>query len=93
MAISVRIPTPLRQYTNGQGTVLAVGDTVASALENLVETYPGLKARLYEENGNLRRYVQIFANSQQIRDQAAFSTTTLKDGDRLEIVPAIAGGR
>lgn len=91
MAVSVRIPTPLRQYTNGQGVVLATGETVGAALENLISTYPGLKARLYEESGTLRRYVRLFANNKDIRDQQELSTA-VKDGDEISIVPAIAGG-
>lgn len=92
MSVSVRIPTPLAQYTNNQKVVSAEGSTVGAVLESLVTSYPGLKARLYETNGSVRRYVRLFANNQDIRDQQELNTA-VKDGDEVSIVPAIAGGR
>jgi sulfur-carrier protein len=91
MAVSVRIPTPLRQYTNGQGVVAAEGATVGAVLESLVKSYPNLKPRLYEESGAVRRYVRVSANSQMLAAEE-IAGAQVKDGDEISIVPAIAGG-
>jgi molybdopterin synthase sulfur carrier subunit len=92
MAISVHIPTPLRKYTAGKGEVSAAGQTVGDALDDLEKSYPGLKERLCDESGKVRRFVNIFANDEDIRALQDLATP-LKDGDEISIVPAIAGGR
>jgi len=91
MSISVRIPTPLRKLTHDLDTVKADGANIEQLIENLEKTYPGLKDRLCDENGNVRRFVNIFVNDEDIRfmDDKA---TSVKEGDEVSIVPAIAGG-
>ena len=89
--IKVRIPTPLRPMTRGQGEVEAKGSTVAELLDNLNADYPGLKDRLCDEQGELRRFVNVYVNEEDIRFQNG-KATSLKDGDEVSFVPAIAGG-
>jgi molybdopterin synthase sulfur carrier subunit len=91
MAISVRIPTPLRKLTFDLDTVQAEGSNIDELINNLEVTYPGLKDRLCDEAGNIRRFVNVFINDEDIRflDEKA---TALKAGDEVSIVPAIAGG-
>ncbi len=90
--IKVRIPTPLRPLTKGQGEVEAKASTIAEMIETLNSTHPGLKDRLCDEHGELRRFVNIYVNEEDIRFLKG-KDTTLKDGDEVSIVPAIAGGR
>jgi len=92
MAVLVRVPTPLRRLTDGQGEVEVEAKTVREAIEKLEERYPGFKERLLDENGDLRRFVNLYLNDEDIRFLAG-ADTELKDGDVLSIVPAIAGGR
>lgn len=90
--IKVRIPTPLRPLTKGQGEVEAKAATIAEMIEYLNTTHPGLKDRLCDETGELRRFVNIYVNEEDIRFLNG-KNTSLKDGDEVSIVPAIAGGR
>lgn len=90
MAVTVRIPTPLRTLTGGADEVAADGGTVAEVIENLEASHPGIKERLCDDNG-VRRFVNLYANDEDIRFLDNLETT-LKDGDTLSIVPAIAGG-
>ncbi|RLJ70929.1 molybdopterin synthase subunit MoaD [Hydrogenivirga caldilitoris] len=92
MAITVRVPTPLRRLTDGQGEVEVEAKTVREAVEKLEELYPGFKERILDENGELRRFVNLYLNDEDIRFLKGVDTE-LKDGDVLSIVPAIAGGR
>ncbi len=89
--IKVRIPTPLRKLTNGQGEVAAEGETVAALINTLDKEYPGLKERLCDEAGELRRFVNIYINEEDIRFHQGIKTP-VKTGDEISIVPAIAGG-
>jgi molybdopterin synthase sulfur carrier subunit len=91
MAMVVRIPTPLRTVTKGSAEVRGTGATVADLIDDLEQNYPGLKDRLVDEAGTLRRFVNIYVNEEDIRVLDGQSTT-LKDGDEVSIVPAIAGG-
>lgn len=91
MTISVRIPTPLRKYTAGQESVDVDGQTVGEVLDNLAESHPELKARIFTDDGGVRRFVNIFANDEDIRFQESLETS-VSDGDTVSIVPAIAGG-
>lgn len=91
MSIQVRIPTPLRGLTNDQEVVDAQGATVDEAIEDLEKNYPGIKERLCDESGEVRRFVNLYVNQEDIRFVDGKSTA-LKDGDELSIVPAIAGG-
>jgi molybdopterin synthase sulfur carrier subunit len=91
MAINVRIPTPFRKLTKDKETVQATGATVAAIVESLEGQYPGLKERLCDERGELRRFVNIYLNDEDIRF-AQGKATPVKDGDEISIIPAIAGG-
>jgi molybdopterin synthase sulfur carrier subunit len=90
--IKVRIPTPLRPLTRGQGEVETNGANVAQMIENLEAAHPGVKGRLCDEKGELRRFVNVYVNEEDIRFLKG-KETALKDGDEVSIVPAIAGGR
>ena len=91
MAVTVRIPTPLRRLTQNQAEVEAEGDTIESLIENLEASYPGLKERICDESGNVRRFVNIYLNDEDIRFLDG-SATAVSDGDDISIIPAIAGG-
>jgi molybdopterin synthase sulfur carrier subunit len=90
--VQVRVPTPLRRYTAGNGAVEADGATVAALVDDLEKRYPGMKDRICDEGGQVRRFVNIFVNGEDIRFLKHLDTP-LKAGDELSIVPAIAGGR
>ena len=89
--IKVRIPTPLRPLTKGQGEVEAQAKNIAEMIHNLNASHPGIKDRLCDETGELRRFVNIYVNEEDIRFLKG-KETSLKDGDEVSIVPAIAGG-
>jgi sulfur-carrier protein len=91
MTVSVKIPTPLRKLTAEKDTVTGEGDSVEQIIINLEETYPGLKERLCDDAGELRRFVNIFVNGEDIRFLSGLQTP-LKTGDEVSIVPAVAGG-
>jgi len=88
---SVRIPTPLRKLTNELEVVQASGSSIGEILENLDQAFPGLKDRICDESGNVRRFVNIFVNDEDIRFLEE-KATTVKETDEISIVPAIAGG-
>jgi sulfur-carrier protein len=90
--LSSRIPTPLRSVTKGAAEVQATADTVAALIEDLERQYPGLKERLVEDGGELRRFINVYVDQEDIRFLQGVQTT-LKQGDEVFIVPAIAGGR
>jgi sulfur-carrier protein len=90
--VQVKIPTPLRKYTAGAGSVEAQGETVAALLNDLDRRHSGLKERVCDEGGQVRRFVNIFVNGEDIRFLNHLDTP-LKAGDEVSIVPAIAGGR
>ena len=92
MSVKVRIPTPLQKITKNQGEVAAKGTSVKEILGDLEKQFPGIKERLYDEKGNLRRFINFYVNSEDIRFMGG-DTTPVKDGDEVSIVPAIAGGR
>jgi molybdopterin synthase sulfur carrier subunit len=92
MPVTVRIPTPLRSLTRGHAEVQAKGDTVVDVVQDLERQFPGLQERLMDDSGELRRFINIYVNEEDIRFLGG-KTTTLKDGDSVSIVPAIAGGR
>ncbi len=89
--ITIRVPTPLRRITNGQGEVQVEANTIKEAIEKLEEIYPGFKERLLDEQGEVRRFVNLYLNDEDIRFLKGLDTE-LKDGDVISIVPAIAGG-
>jgi molybdopterin synthase sulfur carrier subunit len=90
--VTVRIPTPLRAVAKGNADVQAKGDTIEDVIGDLERQFPGLRERLVDESGELRRFVNIYVNQEDIRFLEN-KATVLKDGDEVAIVPAIAGGR
>ena len=90
--ITILVPTPLRRFTDGQARVGVTGATVADALDDLNSRFPGISERLLDDDGQIRRFVNIFVNGQNIRD-ANGAQTSLKSGDEVGIIPAMAGGR
>jgi len=92
MSVKVRIPTPLRKITKDNDEVQAEGATVCEVIEDLDKNYPGIKERICEADGNLRRFVNLYLNDEDIRFKDNLDTE-LKDNDELSIIPAIAGGR
>ena len=91
MAKKVRIPTPLRKLTHDAEIVEVSAATIADAINELQRRYPGIKDRLIDETGAVRRFVNVYVNEEDIRFLQN-QQTTLKDGDEISIVPAIAGG-
>ena len=87
----VRIPTPLRKYTKGQEEVAAAGTTIGDLLADLEKNHPGIRERICDESGAVRRFVNIFVASEDIRFLKNLETP-VKDADEVSIVPAIAGG-
>lgn len=92
MAIQVRIPTALRKLSEGKDVVEVEGANVGEVITNLRSSYPALAEQLVDESGKVRRFVNIFANDEDIRFLEELETE-LADGDEVSIVPAIAGGR
>ncbi len=92
MPVLVRIPTPLRSLTKGSAEVQAKGDTVDDLIQDLERQFSGLRERLLDDKGELRRFINIYVNEEDVRFLEG-KMTALKDGDAVSIVPAIAGGR
>ena len=92
MSILVRIPTPLRRMTNGEAKVELESSSVGELVEKLDSSYPGFKDRLVDENGDLRYFVNIYLNGEDVRFLQGLETST-NSGDEVSIVPAVAGGR
>lgn len=88
---NVRIPTPLRKLTNDLEIVQASGATIAEVFASLDLAFPGLKERICDDQGQVRRFVNVFVNDEDIRFLEE-SQTPVKDSDEISIVPAIAGG-
>ncbi len=91
MPIQIRIPTPLRKLTHDEETVETSADTIAAAITDLESRYPGIQERLVDESGEVRRFVNVYVNEEDIRFLDN-KDTALKDGDEVSIIPAIAGG-
>ena len=91
MAATIRIPTPLRKLANEQETVEVESTTVGAAIDELEGKFPGIKERLVSEDGEVRRFVNVYVNEEDIRFLES-QATPLKDGDDVSIIPAIAGG-
>ena len=89
---TVRIPTPLRKFTQGKEEVEVTATNVRDLLVNLESAYPGIKERICDEQGAVRRFVNVFVADEDIRFLDNLDTA-VKDGDEVSIVPAIAGGR
>lgn len=91
MNVRVRVPTPLRKLTNGADEVSAQGNNVRALVEDLEQRFPGIKERICDETGKIRRFVNVYVNGDDIRFLQNLETA-LKEGDDISIVPAIAGG-
>lgn len=91
MSVKVRIPTPLQKMTGNKPEVEAKGSDVKAILADLEKQFPGIKDRLYDEKGALRRFINFYVNNEDIRFLKG-DGTAVKAGDELSIVPAIAGG-
>jgi molybdopterin synthase sulfur carrier subunit len=92
MTVTVQVPTPLRKLTNNQAEVDIQADTIGELVEGLEEAYNGIGEKLVDEAGEIRRYVNIYVNDEDIRFLDGVDTF-LSEGDNVSIVPAIAGGR
>lgn len=92
MPVRVRVPTPLRKFTQGADEVDAQGQNVRAVVEDLEKKFPGIRERICDENGKVRRFVNVYVNGDDIRFLQNLETAT-KEGDNISIVPAIAGGR
>jgi MoaD family protein len=90
MAVEVRIPTIMRQYTGGAKTVEGSGDTLSAVVDDLESRHPGLRDRLME-NGELRRFVNVYLNDEDVRFLGGVKTP-VSDGDSVTVLPAVAGG-
>lgn len=91
ISVKVIIPTPLRSLTGGESQVDAAGNTVLELIDNLEATYPGIKNRLCDDNGQLRRFINVYVDKEDVRFLKGLSTE-LRDSVEVSILPAIAGG-
>ena len=91
MGVLVRIPTPLRRMTNGQDKVETEAASLGELIDSLDVTYPGFKGRLVDEKGELRYFVNVYVNGEDVRFLQGLNTAT-NAGDEVSIVPAVAGG-
>ena len=90
-SVNVLVPTPLRKFTDGAAKIAASGSTVAAILDSIDTQFPGLKDRICEDDGEIRRFVNVFVNGENVRDLDG-SATAVKSGDEIGIIPAMAGG-
>jgi sulfur-carrier protein len=91
MSQKVRIPTPLRKLTNNEEIVVVNAPTIGEAIVELQSRFPGIQERLLDEQGEVRRFINVYLNEEDIRFLQN-KQTSLKDGDEISIIPAIAGG-
>lgn len=91
MSIVVRIPTPLRRLTNGEDKVDVNGDSLGDVIEAMNEQYPGIRERICDDQGQLRNFVNVYINGEDVRFLQGLETAT-SDGDEVSVVPAVAGG-
>jgi len=91
MSVRVRIPTPLRAATDGAAELSLDASTVGQLIEDLEQRYPGMQGRLRDDTGELRRFVNLYVNGEDVRFKEGLGTS-LTAGDELSIVPAVAGG-
>ena len=91
MSVSVRVPTILRPYTQGASEVSAEGATLTEVLDSLDASYPGIKGRVLDDSGELRRFVNVYVDDDDVRFADGLQTS-IKDGGQVSIIPAVAGG-
>lgn len=89
---TIRIPSPLRRYTDGQSKVESAGANILELIDSLEAQHPGVKSRLCDDNGQIKRYVNVFVNGEEIRTLQGVETP-IADKDEVSIVPAMAGGK
>jgi molybdopterin converting factor small subunit len=90
--ITVLIPTPLREYTDGASEVTAEGETVNDILKNLNDRFDGLEDRIYDDDGEMQDFINVYYNDEDIRHLEGLETS-IEDGAELSLIPAVAGGR
>jgi sulfur-carrier protein len=91
MSVSVRVPTILRTYTKGESEVSAEGSTLSEVLDSLESSFPGIKGRVVDEQGKLRRFVNVYVGNEDVRFAEGLDTKT-PDGTQVSVIPAVAGG-
>ena len=91
MSVKIRVPTPLRRLTDNQDILTGDGGSLVECINGLEARFPGLKERLCDETGELRRFVNVYINGEDVRFLSGLATP-LKPGDEISIVPAVAGG-
>jgi molybdopterin converting factor small subunit len=91
MSVSVRIPTILRTYTGGESQVEATGETLAAVLDDLDRNFSGIKGRIVDEQGELRRFVNVYVGNDDVRFLESLGTAT-PEGTQISVIPAVAGG-
>ncbi len=91
MTVSVRVPTILRTYTNGESEVSAEGADLAAVLDDLDSSYSGIKGRILDDDGKLRRFVNVYVGNDDVRFLDDLATPT-PDGTQISVIPAVAGG-
>ena len=91
MSVHVRVPTILRTYTDGVSEVTVDGDTLSGVLDSLEASYPGIRSRIVDETGELRRFVNVYVGNDDVRFLEGLGTAT-PDGAKVSVIPAVAGG-
>jgi molybdopterin converting factor small subunit len=91
MSVSVRVPTILRTYTGGESEVTAEGGTLSEILDDLEASYAGIRARIIDDTGELRRFVNVYVGNDDVRFLEGLATAT-PDGTKISVIPAVAGG-
>lgn len=91
MAVTIRIPTPLRKFTDGNSEVDVEGGTLREVFDDVENRHGGLKEKIFDDSGEIRRFINVFVNGEDIRHADGLDTA-VKDGDEVSVVPAIAGG-
>ena len=91
MSVTVRVPTILRTYTSGEAKVTADGAVLSDVLESLDGSYPGIKGRIVDEQGELRRFVNVYVGNEDVRFLEGLATP-VQDGSEISVIPAVAGG-
>lgn len=91
MAVTIRIPTPLRKFTEGKSEVDVEGGTVREIFADVENRHGGLQAKIFDDSGEIRRFINVFVNGENVRHSQGLDTP-VQDGDEVSVVPAIAGG-
>ena len=91
MSIKVRIPQPMQKFTKGEDQVEVTGSDIKGLIDDLEKKFPGIRERICDESGKVRRFINIYVNEEDVRFLQG-DATAIKDGDEISIIPAIAGG-